>query len=81
MDGVKEVLLSIFVNWLMIPRSLVIIMFFISIYQIMVYIFTHQIKIISTFLVFRGDLLTTSILTFINYKYDIAKNQKVDISL
>ena len=44
--------------------------------QLMVYIFTHQRNIISSFLQFMGDILTTSNFTFLHSKYVIAINLK-----
>ena len=80
MDGGKYVLLMILVYWVMISRSLVIIRFFIGRSQLVLYIFTHRIKIISTFLQFMGGLFTTSNLTFLHYKYVISINPNVGMS-
>ena len=69
------------VYWVMISRSLVVIRFFIRRSQLMLYIFIHQRKILSILLQFRGSLLTTLNLTFVHYKYVIAINQNVGMSL
>ena len=55
--------------------------FFIRRYQLMLYIFTHRKDIISTFIQFIGGLLTTSNLTFLYFKYVIAINPYVVVSL
>ena len=49
--------------------------------QLMLYIFTHQRKIISIFLQFMGGLLTSSNLTFLHYKYVIVINPDVGMPL
>ena len=81
MNGAKKVCLMILVYWVMISSSLVIIRFLLRRYQLMLYIFTHQINIILNFLQFIESLLTTSNLTFLRYKYVIAINPNVGMSL
>ena len=81
MDGATEVWLIMLVYWVMISRKLVILRSFLRISQLMLYIFTNRRMIISAFLKFRGGLLTTSNLTFLHYKYVIAINQNVGMSL
>ena len=51
--------------------------FILRISKLTLFIFTHQGKIIPTFLQFMGGLLTNSNLTFLHYKYVIAINQSV----
>ena len=71
----------VLVFWIMISRRLVMIRFFLSISQLILYIFTHQGKSIPNFLQFRGGLLTTSNFTFIHYKNVIEINQNMGMSL
>ena len=60
---------------------MVIIRFFLSRYQLMLYIFTRRRNIFSTFLEFMGGLLTTSKLIFLHYKYVIAIHPNVGMSI